>query len=187
MNKRKIIKIAFDLDGVIVDKPPLIPKKLLERLFRGKSNHKLHYRFPNSVIEQKIRKLSHYYLFRPPIKKNIEFIRKLAENNKYELFIISARYSFLEKETKIWLNKRKLDNIFKGVYLNLFNKQPHLFKEEVLKNLKPEIFIDDDYLLADYLVEKKASKNIYCFSLDDSEEKCKKAKTLSFDGLKKLL
>ena len=159
----KIQKIAFDLDGIIIDKPPLIPKKLLERLFRGKNKNGLHYRFPHSKLEQKIRKLSHFYLLRPPINQNIKFIRDLAENKKYELYIISGRYSFLEKETEIWLEKRKIKNLFKKIFINLENEQPHMFKEKVLKLIKPGIFIDDDGLLSDYLVEKVKSK-IYCYS-----------------------
>lgn len=188
MEKREKIKIAFDLDGIIIDKPPLIPRSVIERLFKGFSKSKrLHYRFPKSKIEQVIRKISHFYLLRPPIRENIDLIKNLAKENKYDLYIISARYSFLENETKNWLIKRGLDNVFKNVYLNLNNRQPHLFKEEILKKLKPEIFIDDDYLLVDYLVEKRVSKNIYCFSLNNTNDKCKKTKTLSFEELKKLL
>lgn len=170
----KKIKIAFDLDGIIIDKPPLIPKKLLEWLFRGSGRAGLHYRFPTTKFEQWIRKLSHFWLFRPPIKKNIEFIKKLAKNSKYELYIISGRYSFLEKETKKWLEKRGIDGVFKKVFINLSDKQPHLFKEEKLREIKADIFVDDDYLLADYLAEKNICR-IFCYSKDI---KCSKAKAL---------
>jgi len=159
----KIIKIAFDLDGVIIDKPPLIPKKLLERLFRGKNKNGLHYRFPHSKLEQKIRKFSHFYLLRPPIRKNIEFIRRLAQDNKYELYIISGRYSFLEKETDIWLEKRKIKNLFKKIFINFGNEQPHVFKEKMLKELKVNIFVDDDNVLVDYLIGKNLGTKFFCF------------------------
>jgi len=158
----KKIKIAFDLDGVIIDKPPLVPKKFIEWLFRGFKKDGLHYRFPHSKIEQRIRKFSHYYLFRPPIKKNIEFIKKLAKEEKYELYVISGRYSFLKEETEKWLKKRKIDGVFKQVFINLSNEQPHLFKEKKLKEIKAEIFIDDDKFLVDYL-KKNSSAQIYYF------------------------
>ncbi len=161
--QNKEIKIAFDLDGVIIDKPPLIPKKLLERLFRGKNKNGLHYRFPHSKLEQRIRKISHFYLLRPPIRQNIKFIRGLAKNKKYELYIISGRYSFLEKETDIWLEKRKIRNLFKKIFINYKNDQPHLFKEKIINEIRPDIFIDDDGLLSDYLAEKVRPR-IYCFS-----------------------
>lgn len=157
------IKIAFDLDGVIIDKPPLIPKKLLEKLFRGFKNSGLNYRFPKSKLEQKIRKLSHYYLFRPPIRKNINFIKELSNDKNYELYVISGRYSFLEKETEIWLEKRNVKNLFKNIFINLENEQPHLFKEKIINEIKPDIFIDDDGALADFLAKNSKTK-IYCYS-----------------------
>lgn len=157
------IRIAFDLDGVIIDKPPLVPKRLLEWLFRGWKENGLHYRFPHSKIEQKIRKISHFYLFRPPIKKNIEFVKKLSKNPKYELYAVSGRYSFLREETEKWLEKRKIKGIFKEVFINMPDEQPHLYKEKKLREMKAEIFVDDDGLLADYLAEKSKAK-IYCFS-----------------------
>lgn len=157
------IKIAFDLDGVIIDKPPFISKKLLERLFRGKTNYKLRYRFPKSELEQLVRKISHFYLFRPPIRKNIEFVRKLSANPKYEIYAVSGRYSFIERQTKEWFKKRKIESVFKEVFLNTDNEQPHLFKERKLKEIGADIFVDDDEMLADYLAEKLKIK-IYCFS-----------------------
>jgi hypothetical protein len=168
------IKIAFDLDGVIIDKPPLIPKKLLEKLFRGKSHNGLHYCFPHSKIEQKIRKLSHFYLFRPPIKRNIQFISQLAKDSKFELYVISARYSFLRLETENWLKKRKTKSLFKEIFINLSDEQPHLFKEKKLREIKADIFVDDDGLLADYLAEKLKIK-IYCFNKNVD---CLKAKNI---------
>ncbi len=175
------IKIAFDLDGVIIDKPPLVPKKVIERLFRGKDKNSLHYRFPHSEIEQLIRKLSHFYLFRPPIKKNIDFIKNLSQDNKYELFVVSARYLFLKKETEKWLDKNHLNHFFKGVYLNFDNEQPHLFKEKTLIKIKAEIFVDDDGRLADYLAEKNIAK-IFCFK---ENGRCKAAKQIK--NLKELV
>lgn len=162
--KAKNLKIAFDLDGVIVDKPPLVPKALLERLFKGGGSNKLHYHFPHSLLEQFIRKLSHFYILRPPIKNNISFIKEIAKNGQYELYVVSGRYSFLEKETETWLEKRKLKGLFKNIYLNKGNEQPHLFKEKILKEIKPDIFIDDDEAIVDYLCHKIKGSRIYCFT-----------------------
>jgi phosphoglycolate phosphatase-like HAD superfamily hydrolase len=179
----KKLRIVFDLDGIIVDKPPLIPKKVLEWLFRGNVDNHLHYRFPRSKIEQIIRKLSHFYLFRPPIKENIAFINRLAQKPGYELYIVSGRYSFLKKETANWLGKRGLNSVFKKVYLNKSNDQPHLFKEEVLKDLKADIFVDDDEALCDYLAQKLKATKIFCFN--PRSGKCRLA--ISIRSLERLL
>lgn len=176
-------RIAFDLDGVIVDKPPLIPKPLLEWLFKGSFNRRLYYRFPKSKVEQFVRKVSHFYLLRPQIKKNVGFVSRLAKENNYELYIISSRYSFLEKETWNWLKQRKMDGIFKKVFLNLEDNQPHLFKEKILKKVKADIFVDDDAMLADYLAEKLKAIKIFCFNPRGG--KCRNA--ISISSLERLL
>jgi len=161
VKKRK--KIAFDLDGVIIDKPPIIPKRLLEWLFCGGGKNGLHYRYPKTRLERTIRKISHYYLFRPPIKGNVEFIKKMAKDPSLEFYVISGRYSFLEKETKNWLEKNKISKFFTQIFLNLNDEQPHLYKEKILGNLKPDIFIDDDLLLVNFLTKKINNCKIFCF------------------------
>lgn len=160
---RPKIKIAFDLDGVIIDKPPLIPKKLIEWFFRDNRKGELCYRFPRSKAEQKIRQLSHFYLFRPPINKNLNFIKRLAGLGDYELYVVSGRYSFLRVETETWLQKRNIKRLFKQVILNCRNEQPHLFKEKIIRELKPDFFIDDDLPLTKYLSKRVKNISIFCF------------------------
>jgi len=177
VTKTRKFKIALDLDGVIIDKPPLIPKKLIEWLFKGGRKDGLFYRFPASKFEQAIRKISHFYLFRPPIRESFAFIKEISASKDFDLFIVSGRYSFLKKETENWLKIKNINSFFKKIYLNLNNKQPHLFKEEVLKKLKPDIFIDDDNLLADYLAQKLEGIKVYCCI--NGSEKCLKAEPIS--------
>lgn len=158
----KVIKIGLDLDGVIIDKPPLVPKKLLEWLVRSYKNKGLAYRYPISRFEQLIRWLSHHPLFRPPIRENLEFIKKIAKKKKYKLYLISGRYSFLEDRTWQWLRKHKVENLFEEIFINLKNEQPHLFKEKMIKNLKIDIFIDDDLPLASYLSQAIPKTKTFC-------------------------
>jgi len=153
MKQQKKIRLGFDLDGIIVDKPPLVPKKMIERLFKG-SKESLSYRFPKSKLEQFIRKLSHFYLFRPAIRRNIVLIRNLKQLKNYQVFLISSRYSFLAKETKLWLKKRRIANIFKEIYLNTENEAPHLFKEKMINKLRINYFFEDDHDIVNYLRKK---------------------------------
>jgi len=169
--RRSRIKIAFDLDGILIDKPPFIPKRLLEWAFKGGDGSKLHYRFPKTKLEQWIRKLSHFYLFRPPIRKNIEVVRRLAKDKRYELYIISARYSFLKKETEVLFKKWKINNFFKKVFLNLENKQPYIFKAEILETLEPEVFIEDDPLIIRYVLPKIEKTKIFFYYSDPQAAK----------------
>lgn len=156
------MKIAFDLDGVIIGKPPLVPKKILERLFVAGGKDSLHCHFPSSGLDQKIRQLSHFYLLRPPISENIDFLKRVSQGKKIVLYIVSSRYSFLADQTKIWLKKRKIDGLFKEIHLNLNNEPPHLFKEKILRKIRPSIYIDDDKNILGFLKTRFPEIIFYC-------------------------
>jgi hypothetical protein len=157
-SKRKITRIGFDLDGVIIGKPPFVPIFLMDLLVRSHENKELSYRFPNTRFERFVRWFSHHPIFRPPIKKNINLIHELYKNKNYELYVVSSRYSFLEKRTKQWFDYYCFDGLFKKIYINLKDEQPHLYKEKMINNLRLNVFIDDDLLLLEYL--KKRIDNI---------------------------
>lgn len=150
--KQKIIKVGFDLDGVIIDKPPFMPKILIEWLYRSHKNKRLAYRFPNKP-EQIIRWISHFPVFRPPLKKNLEYLIDYKKNN-HNIVAISSRYSFLEKRTQNWIKANGLEKVFTKVYLNTKDEQPHLFKERILKKISLDMYIDDDKPLVNYLKGK---------------------------------
>lgn len=160
--------IGFDFDKVFIDYPPFIPYFLIDYLYKGslvfrKNRTKdiiLHYRTPGS-LEQKIRVLSHYPIFRRAIKENVGTLKKMAAKNKYKIYLVSSRFGFLEKRTENLMKKYGLNNYFSGVYFNFKNNQPHIFKEETIKKLKIDTYIDDDLDLAIYLSKKIPTLKIY--------------------------
>ena len=154
MKKKKIIKIGIDLDGVIINKPFFIPKTLIEWLYRARHNHGKKYRFPKSKIEVWLRKASHYWLLRPPMKKNLQAIREMAKKKNIQIYIISGRYNFLKEKTKQWSKKHKINGLFKNIFLNTKNQQPHLFKEKMAKKLGLGYYFDDDPITVNYLKKK---------------------------------
>ena len=100
MTANNKIRIGFDLDGVIIGKPFFVPQIVMEKLVRAKVDHQLAYRFPENRLERLVRYLSHHPILRPPIRENIKLIKELYRSDKYELFVVSSRYSFLEGRTK---------------------------------------------------------------------------------------
>jgi uncharacterized HAD superfamily protein len=172
--KRKKIKIGFDLDGVIIGKPFFVPHTLMEWLVRSRTNLALAYRYPDLRFERLIRYFSHHPLLRPPINKNIKLIHQLYKSNKYELYVVSSRYSFLEKRTKQWFKFYNLHGLFKYIYINLNNEQPHIYKAKMIKNLKLDVFIDDDLPLLNYL--KKHLDSVTLLYMED--------KNTTFENLK---
>ena len=153
------MKIGFDLDKIFIDYPPLIPDRLIDRLYRKKTSGELLYRIP-SRPEQAVRRLSHISFFRPPIQKNITFLKSLTAKN-HELYLISSRFQFLESATTALLRKYGFDEIFDGMYLNYENKQPHLFKNEVLKMLSLDIYVDDDLALLQFVSRENPQITFY--------------------------
>ncbi len=142
------MNIGFDLDKVFIDYPPLLPSVLFDKFYKKKDNGVLIYRIP-SYPEQLLRKALHYPLLRPPIKSNLEFLRSIPKD-KNKLYLISSRYKFLEGITNKLIKRYNLDETFDGLYFNYENKQPHIFKNEIIKGLNLDLYIDDDLSLVNY-------------------------------------
>jgi uncharacterized HAD superfamily protein len=169
VTKKRKIKIGIDLDGVIIGKPPFVPKPVLEYLYRGKTKNGLSYRYPSTTFEKWIRWLSHHPLLRPPIQKNLDLIRKISKKKNVELYAISSRYSFLNGRTKQWFNWYGVDGSFVKTCLNLKDLQPHVFKEKELKKHKVEIYFEDDLFLINYLKRRLKSVEFHHVSSENNE------------------
>lgn len=156
------MKIGFDLDKVFIDYPPLVPDGVIERLYRKKLNGTLAYRIP-SRPEQAIRRLSHVSLFRPPIRKNIDFLSTISKK-EHQLYLISSRFRFLESVTVALMKKYGFTDIFEEMYFNFDNEQPHLFKDKILSKLQLDRYVDDDLYLLRYLLPIHTKTNFYWFN-----------------------
>lgn len=153
------MNIGFDLDKVFIDYPPFMPDSLIEKLYKKESNGKLLYRIPGKK-EQLIRYISHHAFLRPPIKDNLSFLEKFSET-KNNLFLISSRFGFLEKRTNDLIKKHKFDRLFKGLYFNYANNQPHIFKDTIIKKLNIDVYTDDDFALIKYLATHNPKVRFY--------------------------
>jgi uncharacterized HAD superfamily protein len=154
-------KIGFDLDGVIVAGPPFVPKSFLERCFRGgQDSQSLNCYFPYSAWEQKLRRFFHQSLFRPAIKANLASLKELGASSDYEIYLISARYSFLFSLTNNWLNSHQLTDIFQKVILNQDNQPPHLFKQTAINDLGLAVYFEDDEAIVNFLRQNNPQTQI---------------------------
>ncbi len=145
------MNIGFDLDGIFINTPPFVPGEIIEKLYKKRDNGILLYRIP-SYSERIFRKITHFPLFRPPIKENLAFLKTISKD-KNKLYLISSRFNFLEKETNQLVKRYELDKIFDGLYFNFSNKQPHVFKDEIIKKLNLDMHIDDDLSLIKYVAQ----------------------------------
>lgn len=166
------MKIGFDLDKVFIDYPPFISSRLIDKLYKKRDNGILLYRIPNRP-EQIFRRLTHLPPFRPPISGNLQFLKSIAtEQNK--LYLISSRFKFLEKPTNDLIKKHKLHKIFETMYFNYENKQPHEFKQEIIKNLHLDAYIDDDLSLLRHVASKNPKVKFYWLNQEIAGKKITK-------------
>lgn len=150
------VRIGFDLDGVFINKPPFIPKFIIEKLYKRRGNG-IRYRYPGR-FEQKIRILSHLPIFRPPMKKNLISVKNAHLDNSY---LISSRFSFLSERTKAWDRVNDLFRYFVKTYFNKDDEQPHKFKDRIIKKEKIKKYIDDDLDLLLFLSHGNPDVELY--------------------------
>lgn len=165
---KKPLKVGFDLDGVILYNPARIIRPFIAtfKKYVLKKRRLLFY-YPKSAIEKNLWYLFHKSSFFP--SPGIKEIRKLVKNKKIKAYLITARYSFLKDDLENCLQKWKLKNLFEGVYYNKNNLQPHIFKEKIIKNLKLDIFIEDNYDIVHHLNKKKVSRIFWIYNLLDKK------------------
>ena len=154
------MRIGFDLDKVFIDYPPFVSDTLIDWLFKDHTTRKLSYRFPGK-LEQKVRRLSHMHWFRPPIKDNIAFVQSLAKEKKHRLYLVSGRFSFLKGLTSLLLKKYGLSDVFAKMEINYADKQPHLFKKEIIEKYKLDMYIDDDLPLLRFIEEEHYKTRLF--------------------------
>ncbi len=172
------MNIGFDLDKIFINYPPFMPDIIIDKLYKKKDNGILIYRIPNKP-EQFIRKMSHFTWLRPPIKKNVNFLKSISKK-KNKLYLISSRFGFLEKQTQKITKKHGLDEIFDEMFFNFKNDQPHLFKNAVIKKLKLDMYIDDDLSLLKHVAnENKKTKFFWLTNSKENKSKTKNIITIS--------
>ena len=168
----KVRRIGFDLDGVLVAKPPFVPRWLLHWLFKG-SCKKLDYHCPlPGSWNRRLRAWSHHPRLRPPIKANVSYVKKLAIKEGIKLYLISSRYSFLTEATQRLLKHMRIENIFEEIVLNRKNQPPHLFKKEAIERLKISQYFEDDQEVIDYLSKHLPKLQIWLINRDRTCKDC---------------
>jgi hypothetical protein len=159
------MNIGFDLDKIFINFPPLVPDKIIDLFYKEKANRELKYRMP-SKIEQFIRISSHHPIFRSLNANNLNYIKNpiLAKQNNF--YLISSRFGFLKQRTADLIQKYDLNKVFKKMYFNYENRQPHEFKNEIIKKLKLDKFVDDDLQLLEYLTNKNPGIKFFWLNND---------------------
>ncbi|MFA5779555.1 MAG: hypothetical protein WC947_05425 [Elusimicrobiota bacterium] len=174
------MNIGTDLDGVIADSDPVYRffiKKFLGRELKREDVTSFFYEDCLGISVEEMNRVWDFFNEEKgwekiePVAGAIECLNKFASKNK--IFVVSSRPVFLEKVTKDWLDKYKV-NYDK---LILTDGQPKL---NVIKNLNITHFIEDrlDYaqdmakagikvLLFDYPWNQHSEKQLNLFRVEN--------------------
>lgn len=142
--KHTPVKIGFDLDGVILYNPVRIGRPLVtgfKRLILKKT--KTNFTIPHTPLQKKVWTLLHKTSF--IVAPGFTDLKQLVAEEKIEAYLITARFDFLKPDLDRWLQKINADQIFKAVYFNQKNEQPHLYKQKTIKKLNLDYFIEDNW------------------------------------------
>ena len=149
----KPLKVGFDLDGVILYNPVRVlrPFSALasKLIFKKKGTS---FFIPQSPLAKFAWYLLHKSSFIPA--RGLNELRKLVLEGKIEAHLITGRYASLTDDFKNWMKSIDADHIFSSQSHNIKNEQPHIFKQNMIKKLGLDIFVEDNW---DIVRELKAT------------------------------
>ncbi|MFZ6034696.1 MAG: hypothetical protein ACOYUB_00910 [Patescibacteria group bacterium] len=166
----KILKVGFDLDGVILYNPLRNFRPFAKQILKPMKATILHqekenFYLPKSPMEKWLWMMIHKTSFR--VNRGYDELRKLAKGKGYEFFLITGRYGFLETDYKNWLKKINAEHTFKACYLNRDNAQPNAFKEKMIKRLKLDFYVEDNWDIIEKLNHHTGSNILWITNFVD--------------------
>jgi hypothetical protein len=167
MKRTKPLKVGFDLDGVLLYNPTRVIRPLVSVVKRALLHkRKLKFYYPKTSVEKVFWALAHKSsIYTAP---GLEEITRLVEEGKIEAYLITARFAFLGPGVQRWVKKKHLEKTFTGVYYNAANEQPHEFKERMIKKLKLDLYVEDNFDIVQYLKEKTSARVLWIYNIFDS-------------------
>ncbi len=166
----KTLKIGFDLDGVILYNPLRIFRGMAKKILKPLKASLLHqnksnFYLPKSNFEKFLWNLIHKSSFM--VNHGYDDLVKLSKNKKIKLYLITGRYGSLKKDYLSWLNKLKANKTFYKCYLNENNLQPNQFKENMIKKLSLDVYVEDNYDIIEKLNHHTNAKILWLTNAAD--------------------
>ena len=168
MQNSNVIRIGFDLDGVLLYNPIRIVRPIISWVKRTLLHkHQTKFFVPRGFFWESLFILFHKTsLFVAP---GYEKVRALGLLPKVELYLITARFSFLKHDLDVWKEKLNAEQIFSQIYYNELDEQPHLFKKRIINELKLAVFVEDNWDIVRILHENCPDTKIaWIYNIFDS-------------------
>ncbi len=158
--KQKKIRIGLDFDGVVAYNPARIiraPITYIKRRIIG--IRKLKFYIPKTPFERFVWAILHESSLFPSI--GAQRLRDMVKDERYEFYLVSARFGYLQPNLFRWLDRYGMRTIFSGIHINHENKQPHMHKFETINSLRLDYYIEDNWDIVEYLNKNIARVKIF--------------------------
>lgn len=159
----KILKVGFDMDGVLLYNPITFIRPIA-KLFKPLKSFFLKQKeedfyLPKTKFEKFLFSILHKtsFMVNPAVKE----IEELIKAKKIEAYVVTSRYSFLKKEYENWLKIINKNKIFKGCYQNIDDLQPNEFKQKMIEKLNLDIYVEDNWDIVQKLKIKNEKSKIF--------------------------
>ena len=147
--KRKII-VGLDFDGVVAYNPARLarlPIALIKRhIFREK---KITFFVPKTPLEKSLWALAHETSLFPA--RGAALLRELTREGRIEAHLVTSRFAFLEPNLIAFLRRWNLLDCFTSITLNTKEEQAHRYKERILRKMKFDYFVEDNWDIVNHL------------------------------------
>ena len=121
--------------------------------------------YPEKKLQQILWTIAHESSVFPAV--GTKLLKKMVREGKIEVYLITARYSFLDDHLNKWLRRKKLRDIFTSINLNKNDEQPHLFKERIIKKHSLDFFIEDNLDIVKHLESSVPCKIFWIYNILD--------------------
>lgn len=162
------LQVGFDMDGVLLYNPARIVRPIIssvKRIFFHKKKLKFYY--PKTNVEKLFWRLFHKSSIYNA--QGLHEITRLVNEGKIEAYLITARYNYLGSTVENWVKKNKLEKTFKGVFYNSKDEQPHEFKERMIKKLKLDMYVEDNFDIVEHISKKTDAKIVWIYNIFDRQ------------------
>lgn len=158
--KKQILKVGFDLDGVLLYNPVRVVRPIIyfvKKSLLKRDTDKFYY--PKNPLEKLLWKVIHHTSLWPAPGR--ERLLKLIKDKKIKAYIVSARYELLRDDFKKWVKIIDPKKTFSGYFFNNKNEQPQVFKEKMVKRLDLDVFVEDNWDIVKKLNGRRQKTKIY--------------------------
>ena len=165
-SRKRKLRVGLDFDGVVAYNPARIiraPVKWFKREVLGIK--KLSFFVPKNWWQRLAWTAVHESSIWPAT--GIELLKKMVNEGRIEVHLITGRFNLLEANTNAWLEKNGLTSYFKTVNINLKCAQPHLFKQKIVTKLKLDYYVEDNLDIVLYLQNKVKAHVFWIYNFMD--------------------